>query len=139
MVSFTLDTNCIIAVDEGRPEAASIRRLAKAHARSEADVAIVAIMASEKQRHGGWLENFVNFQDRLARLSLAHLGLCNPMLYFGHCFWSDKKQQALEQKIHEILFPRIERSLSDFCEAPEHTVNSSYLERRYSHLAQCEM
>ena len=122
MLSFTLDTNCIIAVDEGRPEAAAIHRLAEAHARSEADVAVVAIMASERQRHGDWLENFGDFQKRLTRLGLDHLNLCNPIGYFDisfwdHCLWSGARELALEQKIHNILFPNVEFSFSDFCVA----------------------
>jgi len=68
-LAFTLDTNCIIAVDESRPEAAAIRWLADAHACGKADVAVVAIMASERQRCGQWLEGFQTFETRLTSLA----------------------------------------------------------------------
>ena len=62
MLTFTLDTNCLVAVDEGRPEAAAVRILAEAHVRGCADVAIVAISASERQRDGKMLDNFSQFR-----------------------------------------------------------------------------
>ena len=79
MLKSTLDSNCVIAVEEGRPEAAAVRQLAEAHRRCEADVAIAAIMASEKQRAGGLLEDFWVFQERLLTLDLDHRGLVLPM------------------------------------------------------------
>src|SRR5262249_2848608 len=71
MWKFTLDTNCWIAVEENRPEAADIRALANAHAAGVADVAIVAISASEKQKGGRYLRNFEEFQSRLNSLQLG--------------------------------------------------------------------
>jgi hypothetical protein len=47
MRTFTLDTNCLIAIDERRPEAASVRTLADAHAAGKANVAVVAMSASD--------------------------------------------------------------------------------------------
>jgi hypothetical protein len=120
MLSFTLDTNCVIAVDEGRQEGAFVLQLADAHARSDADVAVVAIMSSEKQRHGGWLEDFREFQKRLEKLGLGHLSLCSPMAYWDicfwdHCLWSGEEERVLEEKVHQILFPSVEFILQDFC------------------------
>ncbi|UXN73192.1 hypothetical protein N8D56_19795 [Devosia sp. A8/3-2] len=40
MLTFTLDTNCIIDLEEGRPQAASVRALADAHAMGAAEVAL---------------------------------------------------------------------------------------------------
>jgi hypothetical protein len=72
--SFTLDTNCLIAIDEGRPEAGAIRTLAHAHSLGKADVAVVAISASEKQKSGHYIQNFTEFRDRLASLGGALRG-----------------------------------------------------------------
>jgi len=55
---FTLDTNCLIAIDEGRPAATAVRALADAHLAGTAHVAVVAMSASEKQQHGSYLRNF---------------------------------------------------------------------------------
>ncbi len=49
MLTFTLDTNCIIAVEDERPEAEHIRKLAEAHSQGVADVSLVAMSASENE------------------------------------------------------------------------------------------
>jgi hypothetical protein len=121
-VSFTLDTNCVIDLDENRPAAPAITRLAEAHATGNADVAVLAIMASEKQRAGGYIEDFQVFQDRLEGLSISHLGLLLPIFYwdiafYGRCLWSDSGMQALERNIHEVLFPNVEFLWPDYCQS----------------------
>lgn len=119
MHTFTLDTNCIIAVDEDRAEAAAVRALADAHASGTAHVAIVAISASEKQKDGKHLESFAEFQQRLAALGLGRLELLPPMFYWNVTYWdwcifSDSEMELQERKIHEILFPNIEYQWSDY-------------------------
>jgi hypothetical protein len=42
-ITFTLDTNCIIDVEQGLSSAVDVRRLADAHAAGEVDVALVAV------------------------------------------------------------------------------------------------
>jgi hypothetical protein len=122
MRSFTLDTNCLIAIDEARPEATAVRGLADAHAAGKADVAAVAISASEKQGGGGSIENFVEFRRRMEALGLAHLDALPPMAYHDVTFmdwslWSDDSMQELERKIHEALFPNVEFIWQDYCRA----------------------
>lgn len=128
MLSFTLDTNCVLALDEARTDAAShrvaearaVEALVNAHGAGTASVGVVAISASERQRDNGRLENFSVFQQRLASLGLAHLDLLHLMLYFDVTFWdaslwSDDEMQTLECAIHEILFPNIPFLWSDYC------------------------
>ena len=122
MLTFTLDTNCIIAVDEARPEADAIKALAASHQRSETAVGVVAISASERQKDGGSLETFDEFRSRLVRLGLAHLELLKPMMYWDitfwdFCLWSDEEMVSLEHSIHEILFPAIPFLWADYCSA----------------------
>jgi hypothetical protein len=62
LTTFTLDTNCLIAIDEDRPEAIPVRALADAAAVGSVGVAIVAISASEKQQGGGVIQNFGDFR-----------------------------------------------------------------------------
>lgn len=73
MLTFTLDTNCAIAIaiGEGRPEAKAIRALADAHARGKANVALVAITASERQKDGEPLESFVRLSRQPHGTSLT--------------------------------------------------------------------
>jgi hypothetical protein len=120
LLSFTLDTNCVIDLEENRPAAPAVRRLERAHATGLADVAVVAIMASETQRPEGYLEDFEGFKDRLARLGLAHLRLLPTIGYWNITFWgwflwSDAGMQVLERDIHQILFPRYEFLWEDYC------------------------
>jgi hypothetical protein len=98
MRTFTLDTNCIVSIDEGRADAAAIRALANAHADGNARVAVVAISASERQRDGQQLQSSI-FQDRLAALGLAHLEVLRPMAYADICYfdWSLLTHDAMER------------------------------------------
>jgi hypothetical protein len=119
MVSFTLDTNCIIDVAEGRPGAAAIRDLADAHAAGEADVALVAVSASERQQGDKYLENFSDFQERLTALSLNHLTVLPSIGYwnigfYGLGIWPDEQMVERERSIHESLFPSIPFAWPDF-------------------------
>jgi hypothetical protein len=134
MQTFSLDTNCVIALEEGRVEAASVRALANAHAAAKANVGVIAISASERQKDGRHLESFTCFQNRLKTLGLEHLDLILPMFYFDLTFWdcavfTDEAGLILEQKIHQILFPNIEFRWPDFCRAnnldPSSIVSSS--------------
>ena len=114
--TFTIDTNGILDIDDDREDAVHIRALADAHAAGTANVAIVAIAASERQRDGAMLTNFSKFEERLGRLGLAHLEVLLPMAYFDfaffdHAVWAGDSEIRLERSVHEILFPRC-RSMS---------------------------
>jgi hypothetical protein len=97
--------------------------LADAHLNGIADVAVVAIMASEQQKSKTPIENFATFQSRLDGLGFGHLGVCLPMYYlnisfWGKCLWpGDPKKDKLERDLHDILFPSVEFQLSDFIRA----------------------
>jgi hypothetical protein len=65
--AFTLDTNCLFVVDESRPEAADVRALASAHQAGQADVAVVAISASENRQGGGSIEGPLSVGKRTKR------------------------------------------------------------------------
>lgn len=143
MRAFTLDTNCIIAVDEERPEAAVIRALAAAHNEGLALVGLVAISASERQKDGGTLENFGTFKERLQRLGLERLELLEPMLYmdisfWDFCLWAEEEDEALESKIHGILFPSMPFKWSDFCDDRGVDPNSGTIDRKWLN-AKCDV
>ena len=87
MTTFTLDTNCLIDVDEGREAAPHVLALAAAHARGEADVALVAVSASERQPGDTYLPRYEDFQGRVARPGLGHLPVLLGMAYFDMSYW----------------------------------------------------
>jgi hypothetical protein len=111
MATFTLDTNCIIALEKNeQPVARAVRALADAHERGDAKVAIVAISASERQPSGQQLGNFDEFRQRLATLGLGVLEILKPIKYWDLTFWDwdiwpDQAMLALGRRIHEVLFP----------------------------------
>jgi hypothetical protein len=122
LTTFTLDTNCIIAVDERRPEAKDVLRLAQAHSEEKADVAVVAISASERQKDGRLLELYGHFNQRLEELGLGALRHVFPMAYFDitfydACLLSDRAMALVERNVHNILFPSVEFDWEDFCKA----------------------
>lgn len=119
MLTFTLDTNCLIAVSERRDDAVYVRALADAHSRGEADVAVIGISASEKQRDGCRMEDFGEFRKRLKSMGLEHLPVVFPLAYFDITFWdvsllADDEMEQLERKIHQIMFPSVEFLWADF-------------------------
>jgi hypothetical protein len=120
--TFTLDTNCLADIAENRLSARAIRKLAEAHASNQADVAVIAISASERQLNQSYLNNYADFRDRMDSLGLGHLNVVLPMAYWDisfwdHCLWSDDAMQGLERQIHEILFPNVPFFWQDYCQA----------------------
>jgi hypothetical protein len=118
--AFTLDTNCLFAVDESRPEAADVRALASAHQAGQADVAVVAISASENRQGGGSIEDFSDFRARLSVLGLGHLEILPTLDYWdiafwGRSLWASAQSAALERSIHDVLFPNVEFAWQDYC------------------------
>ena len=110
MTTYTLDTNCICAVDENRADAPAILRFVDMHAAGAANVAVVAMAASERQKSGKAIENFAVFRERIRALGLGGLEILKPMAYFGVTFWdwslfSSPEMESLEREIHQILFP----------------------------------
>lgn len=121
MLKFTLDTNCIIAVNDQRSDVQAIRQLADAHRDGRADVALVAISASERQRDGAMLDNYTKFEERLRSLNLAHLEILLPMDYSDVMFWdacvcADQNMADFEAKIQAILFPNVPVSWAKYCQ-----------------------
>ena len=123
-LTFTLDTNCVIAVDESRLEATFVRDLVDAHRTGVASVSLVAISASERQQTGGHIDNFSAFKERVVKLGFGELDLLEPMMYWDITFWDfslwcDEPMEGLERSIQQVLFPNIECSWTDYCAASD--------------------
>lgn len=112
-MKFTLDNNCLIAVANDEPAAAPIRRLAQAHSDGRAEVAVLGISASERQRAGQYLQNIDEFRSMLSSISLGHLAIYRPTAIWGMTFWdwavwASEESMALERQIHNAMFPQSE-------------------------------
>jgi len=143
MTLFTLDTNCLLAVDESRPEAKDVFSLATAHAEGMASVGLVAISASEHQKSGQHLKSFDEFKTRVTNLGLSHLELLKPMMYWDvtfwdHCLYVDEAMQGVEQQIHQILFSNIEFLWVDYCVAHGLDQNNMAFDKKWRN-AKCDV
>ena len=122
MRTFTLDSSCIDAINEGRAEVKFIRMLADAHTAGKAKVAVLALSVAEKRQFGSYFDDLDAFRDHLAAIDLARLEILEPMAYFDISFpecsiKADETAAALEKQIHDILFPQSEFDWPDYADA----------------------
>lgn len=116
-----MDTNCIIDVEDERPNAPLVRELVGLHGLNGINVAVSAIGASERQRAGGYAKDFSEFRAKLAAVDFGSLELLPPPGYWDLCFWdyfvwADEKD-TLERQIHDVLFPNSEFQWPDYAKA----------------------
>jgi len=132
LIKFTLDTNCPIALHEGRPDARFVRALVDAHIAGKAHVAIGAIAASEHQADGNpLLQDFEVFAARLDALGLGTLDVLPGLFYFDISFFDqalmaeddNDPMVLLERQIHQILFPNVEFEWPRYASARGISVN----------------
>lgn len=111
MLKLTLDTNCIVDLDEHRqPAANSLRHLLAAHAAGTVQLRLVADSASEHQRTGSYLAKFGQFHQRLTDLRLDHLEILPApatlnVAYLAQMVLVGDDEHLLLERIHTLLFP----------------------------------
>ena len=89
-MKFTLDTNCIIDLEENRPNAVYIRKLIHAWNENRIELAIVAVSASENQQNGFAIPNYSEFVQKLQNVGLENATELHPIaiwdvFYWDHC------------------------------------------------------
>jgi hypothetical protein len=141
VLKLTLDTNCIIAIDEGRqPQADCLRSLIKKHDAGKVHLQLVATSASERQSSGPYLDNFDKFRDRLNSIGLSHLQLLLPLMvfdvsYLDWCVLADDQDLRMLEDIHNVLFPGQPYILQDALTLADATVDSDTVERKWRNRA----
>lgn len=139
MLRVTIDTNCLIDIDEKRPNAKFILELYQRHLRGELELAIVGIAASENQQGGERLTNIQSFLDRLNALNVGKLLILKPPGIWDVTFWDwfiygSDENTKLQENIHYILFPNYPFGYPEFCAMsgidPTLPVDSKWLNRR---------
>lgn len=143
MINVTLDTNCIVALDEDEEATRDIRALIHMHENKEINLRVVAISASERRAGVRCASNFAEFKERIDFLGLAHVEILKPICRLGMSFldWfvlADDKMVDLEQRIHQILFPEIEFNYREFCEKRSPEPNGDEIDRRWLN-ARCDV
>ena len=117
---YTLDTNCIIDLEEGRESGPYIEQLVTANSQGDIGLQVVAISASERLPNGLYATNYREFVDKLTRVGLGEIDVIKPMAYLGICFLDHSlyvggEMANLEVGIHDILFPDLEYSYKKYC------------------------
>ena len=128
MTSFTLDTNCLIDIEEERPAADYIRELLQAGTMEKADLALVASSASERQRSGTFLTNLATFEKRRTTLGFGGLPLLPSIgrwdvSFFDHSLFPSPEGSTREAAIYSVLFPNSPVEWVDYAALKDTDVN----------------
>ena len=115
MKSFTLDTNCIIDLEEDRSAGIYTEELKRRFYNGEIEIAVVSVTASENQRSGNALSNYSEFEAKLERVGLARARALAPVNiwelgYYGHTIWAEDELERQVLEIKNILFPQSQHS-----------------------------
>lgn len=108
-MTVTLDTNCVVDLEQRNEHHEALRRLAAKHEAGHLDLQVSGIIASERLRVGGYANSFALFSQRVAALSVRPIAILRPIgrwniTFWDHGLWVDDKMVAVEEKIHSILF-----------------------------------
>lgn len=115
----TIDTNCIIGLEEVRDYAPTINDLIDLNNRGEIELQVVAISASEKQPNGMMAPNYSLFRDRLKKNRLDSATLLLPPMILGISYMGTGKLNWREisiyrRAVHSILWPGFPEEFEDF-------------------------
>jgi hypothetical protein len=113
MLKLTLDTNCIIDLEEDRPDAVFVREIVQAWKDGKIDLAVVAVTASENQSSGAVSETYADFEMKIEKVGLGGVEQLLPMMlwdvfYWDHALWADEEMDALATAIQRVLFPNMD-------------------------------
>lgn len=104
MVTATLETSCLIALEKPEePEASWIKALVQMHRKQVVRLRVLASSQSERKR----VSSYGDFEKRLAALGLQDLDVLLPcaiwdMTYWGRSKWCD---DAILRNVSAALFP----------------------------------
>lgn len=112
MTKLVLDTNCIIDLEENRPDALALKTLMAAWRSKQLDLAVVAVSASENQPSGTTNPSYSDFQRKLHNAGLAGAHELLPLamwdvFYWEYALWTSSEMAALESKVRAVLFPGV--------------------------------
>lgn len=119
-MKLTLDWNCVIEVEENRPQASYVRDLINSHRNGEFEVALLAASASENTKSKLFPGNALVFKKRVAQLGWDDLRLV-PMpgiygLSYWDCCFNVGDNDAFERDmgaLWKIIAPKVSREPSD--------------------------
>jgi hypothetical protein len=111
MKSFTLDTNCLIDLeDDNRPAKEHVLALIAAADAGKIRLSMVESAASERQLGGGYLNTIEEFNERVHQLGLGSIELLKPILkcnfsFWNNAIWGSEEMSARQNELFRQLFP----------------------------------
>ena len=113
MKCFTLDSNCIIDLEESRPDAVHLEELKNLWRSGKIELAVVSVSASENQPTGQAMRDYAEFEAKLERAGLLNARELPPVGiwdfgYWDHMLWSSEDSEKQVNKIKDILFPEVQ-------------------------------
>lgn len=119
-MKLTLDWNCIIEVEEGRPQAGYVRELIEFHELGRFEVALLAASASENTKSKRFPGNAILFQNRVSALGWQELPLVPMPAIFGLSYWdfcfAVQDHRGFEKDMDalwKVIAPNVARNPSD--------------------------
>jgi hypothetical protein len=142
IIRITLDNNCLLSLNKRDGEYEHIKSLLTLNS-EQITLCIPAIVASENQQNEVVSSNFGQFQEFLARIGCQDCELLNPMLYLDICYWdhavlAGEEMALLEQRVHEILFPKVPFKYSEYCATFGLEPNNGIIDRKWRN-AKCDV
>jgi len=128
-LNVTLDTNCIVDIEEDGPIAPYLKMLIDLHEDGKITLRVIAIGISERKPDGIYAYDFNEFRDRITAIGLGDVDILKPICHDGityhdWCLAAGIHRVELERKIHRVLFPDVEYSYEEFCRKRDLDPNS---------------
>lgn len=113
MRKVTFDTNCIIDMEEERPDSVFLKSIVSLWRSEKIKLSVVAVSASENLPGGRINETYGQFQEKLAAVNLNGVCELHPLaywdvFYWDHALWADEEMIGKAKKIRDVLFPNTE-------------------------------
>ena len=143
MKRFTLDTNCLIDLENEAPSAEYIRKLYRYHTTGKIRLYLPAVAASEQPRKGREIKTFDCFIKRISDAGIPDVELLRPYMFMNLSFLdysmlTDDHMMKLDRDIHQILFPRLPYRYGEYCSMREQNPEKLPIERKWRN-AKCDV
>jgi len=113
MKCFTLDSNCIIDLEESRSDAVHLEQLISLWRSGQVELAVVSVSASENQPAGEAARDYAEFESKLEQVGILNARELAPVGiwdfgYWDHMLWSCEESEKQVDEIKDILFPEVQ-------------------------------
>jgi len=143
MKTFTLDTNCLIDLENEAPSAEHIRKLYRYHTTGKIRLCLPAVAASEHPKKGREIKTFDCFIQRISDAGMPDVELLRPYMFMNLSFLdysmlTDDHMMKLDKDIHQILFPQLPYRYAEYCSLREQNPEKLPIERKWRN-AKCDV